>query len=136
MWWVLLGHIGIPFLFGAAFIFFTTAASKRRPTWGIALEAALTFSILGIGATGSIFENEMINKAFQVHSAVVGIAVVGINFLLTSFIILIRRYVFDTTSRKLLWSIVSLALGFLAILVTSEVFAYAYYSATETMLTR
>jgi hypothetical protein len=92
----------------------------------IALETALDLAILGIGATGAIFENQQMSDVFKEHSAIVGIAVVGINFLLTSFIILIKRYIFHTTNWKLLWSIVSISLGCLALLVTSEVLAYAY----------
>jgi hypothetical protein len=126
VWWVLLGHIGIPFLFGVAFVLFSVASSKTVPTWDIALETALDFAILGIGATGAIFENDTINKVFQEHSAVVGISVVGINFLLASFIVLIRRYILDMTTRKLLWGIVSVILGCLALVVTAEVLAYAY----------
>jgi hypothetical protein len=63
---------------------------------------------------------------FEQHSAVVGIAVVGVNFLLTSFIVLIRRYIFERTPKKLLWSVISMSLGCMALLVTSEVLAYAY----------
>jgi hypothetical protein len=126
MWWQLLGHIGIPLLFGIAFIFFSIASSTASPTWDIAIETALDFGILGIGATGAVFENEVITKAFSEHSAVVGIAIVGIDFLLVSFIILIRRYIFEVTQRKLLWSVISLSLGCLALLTTSEVLAYAY----------
>ena len=35
------------------------------------METALDFAILGIGATGAIFENDTINQVFQEHSAVV-----------------------------------------------------------------
>jgi len=94
------------------------------------------FAILGIGATGAIFENEAISKVFKEHSAVVGISVVGVNFLLTSFIVLIRRYIFEVTPRKLLWSILSISLGCLALLVTSEVLAYAYRMLPGTALSR
>jgi hypothetical protein len=116
MWWALLGHIGVPMLFGIAFVLFSVASGANSPTWDIALETALDFAVLGIGATGAIFENETISKAFEQHSAVVGIAVVGVNFLLTSFIVLIRRYIFGNTPKKLLWSIISMSLGCMALL--------------------
>jgi hypothetical protein len=61
MWWVLLGHIGVPLLFGIAFVLFSVASSSGSPTWDIAIETALDFAVLGIGATGAIFENEAIN---------------------------------------------------------------------------
>jgi hypothetical protein len=126
MWWVLLGHLGVPFVFGVAFVVFATASGTNPPTWDIALETALDFAVLGIGATGSIFENDMIGKAFGEHAAVVGIAVVGVNFLLTSIIVLIRRYVFENTPNKLFWGSFSISLGCLCLLVTSMVLAYAY----------
>jgi|SRR5215469_3828488 len=126
MWWALLGHIAIPLLFGIAFIFFSMAASRKRPSWDIAFETALDFAVLGIGATGAIFENPTITKVYGEHSAIVGIAVVGVNFFLTSLIVVIRRYIFHTTSRKLLCSIVSISLGCLALLVTAAVLSYAY----------
>jgi hypothetical protein len=126
VWWVLLGHIGIPLLFGVAFVLFSVASNTSVPTWDIAVETALNFAILGIGATGAIFENDTINQVFKEHSAVVGITVVGVNFLLASFVVLIRRFIFGTTTRKLLWGIISIILGSLALVVTSEVLAYAY----------
>ena len=82
--------------------------------------------MLGIVATGSIFENDTIAKAFGVHAAVVGIAVVGINFLLSSVIVLIRRFVYEHTPQKFLWGSFAISLGFLCLLVTSMVLAYAY----------
>ncbi len=136
MWWVLLGHIGVPLLFGIAFVVFSTAAAAKPPTWDIALETALDFAVLGIGATGAVFENETISQAFRQHSAVVGIAVVGVDFLLTSGIVLIRRYVFERTPRKLFWGSISISIGCLCILVTSLVLAYAYGVVPEAILTR
>lgn len=62
MWWVVLGHLGVPFVFGVAFVVFATASGRDAPTWDIALETALDFALLGIGATGSIFENDTIEK--------------------------------------------------------------------------
>ena len=126
MWWVVLGHLGVPFVFGVAFVVFATASGRNPPTWDIALETALDLAVLGIGATGSIFENDTIAKAFGIHAAVVGIAVVGINFLLSSVIVLIRRFVYEHTPRKLFWGSFSISLGFLSLLVTSMVLAYAY----------
>jgi hypothetical protein len=126
MWWVVLGHLGVPFVFGVAFVVFATASGRNPPTWDIALETALDLAVLGIGATGSIFENDAIAKAFGIHAAVVGIAVVGINFLLSSVIVLIRRFVYEHTPRKLFWGSFSISLGFLCLLVTSMVLAYAY----------
>jgi hypothetical protein len=129
MWWVMLGHLGIPFVFGVAFVVFATASSRNAPTWDIALETALDLAVLGIGATGSIFENETIAKAFGGHAAVVGIAVIGVNFLLSSVIVLVRRFVYEHTPRKLLWGSFSISIGFLCLLVTSMVLAYAYRMA-------
>jgi hypothetical protein len=112
-----------------AFVVFATASSRNAPTWDIALETALDLAVLGIGATGSIFENETIAKAFGGHAAVVGIAVIGVNFLLSSVIVLIRRFVYEHTPRKLLWGSFSISIGFLCLLVTSMVLAYAYRMA-------
>lgn len=126
MGWVLLAHIGLPLVFGIAFVLFSMAASPHPPTWDIAVETALDLAILGLGATGAIFENQTIVKAFGGHSAEVGIGVIGINLLLASCIVLIRRYIFESTTRKLLWSIISIILGSTALLVTSSVLAYSY----------
>jgi hypothetical protein len=52
MWWVLLGHIGVPLLFGIAFVVFSTSSAATLPTWDIASETALDLAVLGIGATG------------------------------------------------------------------------------------
>ena len=41
MWWVVLGHLGVPFVFGVAFVVFATASGRNPPTWDIALETAL-----------------------------------------------------------------------------------------------
>jgi len=126
VWWILLGHIGIPLAFGIAFVIFATASSVHAPTWDIAFETALDFAVLGIGATGAIFENETITSAFGHHSAVIGIAVIGGNFLLSSAIMFIRRYVFSGTHRKLLWACISIGLGCLCVLLISLVMAHAY----------
>lgn len=132
MGWVLLIHIGLPLVFGLAFVFFRTACSPHPPTWDIAIEAALDFAILGIGTTGAIFENPKIAAAFGEHSSGVGIAVVGIDFLLTSLIVLIRRYVFAPTEWKLLWTVISINLGALALSSTSGVLVYCYSAAPST----
>lgn len=131
MGWVLLIHIGLPLLFGIAFVFFSAASSPHPPTWDIAIETALDLAILGIGATAAIFENQTIAKVFGEHAAGVGIGVVGINFLFASLIVLIRRFVFTGTRQKLLWSIISLALGALALLATSGILAYSYHVASR-----
>jgi hypothetical protein len=102
MEWALLVHIGLPLVFGIAFVIFSVASSPTPPTWDIAIETALDLAILGIGATGAIFENQIIAKVFGEHAAVVGISVVGINLFLAALIVLIRRFVFVDTRRKLL----------------------------------
>jgi hypothetical protein len=130
MWWVVLGHLGVPFVFGVAFVVFATASGRNPPTWDIALETALDLAVLGIGATGSIFENDAIARAFGTHAAVVGIAVVGINFLLSSLIVLIRRFVYEHTQKKLLWGGIAISLGLMCLLVTSMVLSYAYRVAS------
>ncbi|HME35816.1 MAG TPA: hypothetical protein VKF84_11300 [Candidatus Sulfotelmatobacter sp.] len=126
MWWVLLGHIVVPLVFGFAFVVFATASSIGPPTWDVTFEMALDFAVLGIGATGAIFENDAINVAYGAHSAVIGITVVGANFLLSSVIMFIRRYVFEGAQNKLLWSCISIGLGCLCLVTTSFVLAHAY----------
>jgi hypothetical protein len=126
MGWVLLVHIGLPLVFGITFVFLRTASSPHAPTWDIAVDTALDLAILGIGATGAIFENAALEQAFPGHTVEVGIAVVAVDFLFTSLILLIRRYVFEISRHKFLWTVVSIDLGSLALLTTSGVLAYAY----------
>ena len=92
MGWVLLAHIGVPFLFGLSFVGFSAFASKGNPTWDLAAESALDLAILSIGATGALFENARLLATFQAQSALVAVTVIAINFLLTAAIVGVRRF--------------------------------------------
>lgn len=91
------------------------------------MDTALDLAILGIGATGAIFENATLTAVFKEHTAGVGIGVVALDFLFTSLILLIRRYVFASSPHKFVWTVVSIDLGSLSLLSTSGVLAYAYH---------
>jgi hypothetical protein len=90
------------------------------------VETALDLAILGIGATAAIFENPTIVAAFKEHSAEVGIGVIAVDLFFSALIVLIRRYIFPDTTRKLIWGIAAMTLGVCAILATSSVLAYSY----------
>jgi len=72
--------------------------------------------------------------AFGEHAAGVGIGVVGVNLVIASLIVLIRRFVFTPTRHKLLWSIITIILGCLVLLSTSGVLAYAYHVVGATKI--
>jgi hypothetical protein len=127
MFWVLLAHIGIPFIFGLVFMLFSIMSSPTPPSWAVALDTAFDLAILGIGATAAIFENPIVVAAFREHAAEVGIIVIAVDSLFFALIALIRRYVFEKTQHKLRWGVAAMTFGIFALLATSSVLAYSYH---------
>src|SRR5262245_10452240 len=111
--WILLAHIGVPLLFGLAFVVFSLAASKGPRGWDLAIETALDLAILSIGATGALFENPKLIAAFGVENTIVGIAVIGINLLLSSILVWLRRATSDGSNSP------GPGIGFLALFIGS-----------------
>jgi len=128
--WVLLAHIGLPLIFGLAFVGFSVASITGPLTWAIAIETALDLAILSIGATGAIFENPKLISAFGPENTLVGIGVIGINLLISSILLWLRRFAHDN-GRKPGSSIgfFALFLGALTIVVVASVVSWGYRSA-------
>ena len=127
MEWVLLVHLGLPLLFGLSFTLFRTASSQHVPNWDIALDTALDLAVLGIGATGAIFENPAVASAFGEHLAATELGVVGASFFFSALIVTIKRYVFEPSSHKFVLSMVAIVFGSLALFITSAVLGYAFH---------
>lgn len=130
--WVLLGHIGLPVLFGLAFVGFSVAASKGPRGWELAIETALDLAILSIGATGAIFENPKLIAAFGVENTLVGISVIGINLVFSSILLWLRRAAYDsgepTGPGR---GFAALFLGSLTIVVVASVVTWGYRSGQQ-----
>ena len=119
-------------MFGVAFVFFRTASSPldQPPTWHIALDTALDLAILSIGATGAMFDNPTVQKALGENLVSIELSVVGVSFLSSSLILVIKRFLFWSPPERFrfLMSVVTIDLGALTLFITSGVLAYSYHS--------
>jgi hypothetical protein len=84
--WLLLTHIalpiGIPLILGLAFAGLRAIANTEVPSWHIATDAALDLAILGIGATGAIFESSAVKDAMgQEPQMITGVLIMVCGFL-------------------------------------------------------
>ncbi|HEX4378455.1 MAG TPA: hypothetical protein VH022_00340 [Candidatus Acidoferrum sp.] len=127
MGWFLLAHIGLPLLFGTAFIIFSAAVDPRADGWDVLVETALDLTILSLGATGAIFDNLRVEQAFGSNSALVAIAMIAVN-LIFSAIIVMARAIAVRNERHFSFSggIIALCLGVLTLGITAGVLSWAY----------
>jgi hypothetical protein len=77
MWWFILAHIGLPVGFGIVFIIISAATGRRSDEWDVLAETALDLTILSLGATGAVFENPQVARAFGAESAIVAATVIS-----------------------------------------------------------
>ena len=127
--WVLLAHIGLPLIFGLAFVGFSVASIIGPLTWGIAIETALDLAILSIGATGALFENSKLIAAFGPEHTLVGIAIIGINLMISSILLWLRRYAHEGRKPGPVVGFCALFLGALTIVIVASVVYWGYKSA-------
>lgn len=127
MGWALLAHIGIPLLFGIAFLGFSAAATRGPMTWDLAIETGLDLAILSIGATGALFENPKLLAAFGDQNVLVGIGVVAVNLVLSSFLVLLKRRA-ATVSIGPLIGFLAVFIGLGTIGIEASVVSYGYRS--------
>jgi hypothetical protein len=120
-------------MFGVAFVLFRNASSPldQPPTWHIALDTALDLAILSIGATGAMFDNPTVEKALGENLVSIELSVIGVSFLSSSLILVIKRFLFWLPPERFrfLLSVVTIDLGALTLFITSGVLAYSYHSS-------
>jgi hypothetical protein len=127
MGWFLLAHIGLPLLFGVAFIIFSAAVNPRTDGWDVLVETALDLTILSLGATGAIFDNQRVEQAFGSNSALVAISMIAVNLIISSVIVMARAIaVRESKHFSFLGGIMVLFLGLLTLGVTAGVLSWAY----------
>lgn len=88
--WFLPAHIGLPMFFGIAFIIFSAAVMLSVDGWEVLVETAQDLTILSLGATGAIFDNPRVELAFGSNSALVAIAVIAVNLIVSAVVVFIR----------------------------------------------
>jgi hypothetical protein len=125
--WFLLAHIGLPLLFGTAFVIFSAAVSPTMVGWDVLVETAQDLAILSLGATGAIFDNSRVEQAFGSNSALMAIGLVGVELILSAIIVFARaKAIKDGKHFSLAGGIIVLFLGFLTLGLTAGVLVWAY----------
>jgi len=131
MGWLLLAHIGLPLFFGTAFVIFSAAVSPSVEGWDVLVDTAQDLTILGLGATGAIFDNSKVEQAFGANSALVAITVIAINLVFSALIVLFRARAIRNQKHFTFWNgIMMLFLGLLTLTVTAGVLVFAYRSGS------
>ena len=127
MGWFLLAHIGLPLLFGVAFIIFSAAVNPRTDGWDVLVETALDLTILSLGATGAIFDNQRVEQAFGSNSALVAISMIAVNLIISAVIVMARAIAIRKGEHfSFLGGIMVLFLGLLTLGITAGVLSWAY----------
>jgi hypothetical protein len=127
MGWFLLAHIGLPLLFGIAFIIFSAAVDPRADGWDVLVETALDLTILSLGATGAIFDNQRVEQAFGSNSALVAIAMIAVNLVFSAIIVMARAVAVRNQKHfSFPGGIMALCLGVLTLGITAGVLSWAY----------
>ncbi len=128
MGWLLLAHIGLPLIFGIIFIIIVSAVDPRTAGWDLLGEAALDFAILGLGATGSVFDNPRMEQAFPgANATLAAISVIAANLLFAAIIVSIRASIVRRGANfKAFSAILSIALGALGLGFTAGALVLAY----------
>jgi hypothetical protein len=130
MGWFLLAHMGLPVGFGLVFLIFSAATARDDDGWDVLAEAALDLTILALGATGAVFDNSQVEKAFGSNAAEVAMAVIAINLVLSAVIVFIKsRIVRRHAHFDLRSGIIVMFVGVLAVGITSGTFVLAYVHA-------
>ena len=130
MGWFLLAHIGLPLLFGIAFIIFSAAVDPRADGWDVLVETALDLTILSLGATGAIFDNQRVEQAFGSNSALVAIAMIAVSLIFSAIIVMARAIAVRNHEHfSFLGGIMVLCLGVLTLGITAGVLSWAYTHA-------
>jgi len=126
--WLLLAHIGLPLVFGIVFIIIVAAVDPRSTGWDLLGEAALDFAILGLGATGSVFDNPKMSQAFPgANATLAAISVIAVNLVFAAVIVFIRASQARKSTRFTGFSsILSLFLGVLGVGFTASTLVWAY----------
>jgi hypothetical protein len=119
--------MGLPVAFGLVFLIFSAATAQDDDGWDLLAEAALDLTILGLGATGAVFDNPRVEHAFGSNAAEVAMAVIAIDLILSAIIVFIKaRIVRRHAHFNLRSGIIVMFLGVLAIGLTSGTFVLAY----------
>jgi len=127
MGWFLLAHIGLPLLFGVAFVIFSAAVTPSSAGWDVLAETAQDLTILGLGATGAIFDNARVEQSFGSNSAAVAIAIIAVNLIFSALIVLARATAIKgNTHFSLFRGILVLFVGVLTLGITTGVLVWAY----------
>jgi hypothetical protein len=127
VWWFILAHIGLPVGFGIVFVIISAATGPRSDEWDVLAETALDLTILSLGATGAVFENPQVERAFGTESGVVAATVIVVNLILFSLIVLTRAIVVRRNQHFTFWrGIMVMFLGALTLSVTAGTLIWAY----------
>ncbi len=125
--WLILAHLGIPVLFGVAFLIIIIAVTPPAEGWEKLLEAALDLTILSLGATGAIFDNERVAQAFGANSALVAVTVIAADLIAASILVLIRaRTTRSQEPVSVSHGIIALFLGMITLLAPVGVIVWSY----------
>jgi hypothetical protein len=117
----------LPLLFGIAFIIFSAAVDPRADGWDVLVETALDLTILSLGATGAIFDNQRVEQAFGPNSALVAIAMIAVNLVFSAVIVMARAIsVRNHKHFSFSGGIIVLSLGGLTLGITAGVLTWAY----------
>lgn len=120
----MLAHIVLPVLFGMAFVGFSLVAQNGPFTWMIAIDTGLDLAILSIGATGALLDNPKLVERFGVDSILVGLVVVAVNLLLSSVMLMFKRW--SGEAPRMRNGVVCLFLGVVTLVVVGSVAAIGF----------
>lgn len=129
--WLLLSHIGLPALFGLAFVVFSMLPTQGPLTWEMAIEIGLDLAILSIGAIGALFGNPLLVGAYGgEHAVLLALAVLGINFILSGILLFMKRHAIEHDIGRGIGT-AALIIGALTIIVVGGVVSWAHKSGSE-----
>jgi hypothetical protein len=129
--WLLLSHIGLPALFGLAFVVFSMLPTRGPLTWHMAIEIGLDLAILSIGAIGALFGNPILVGAYGgEHAVLLALAVLGVNFVLSGILLFMKRHALDHEIGREIGT-AALIIGALTVIVVGGVVSWAHNSSAQ-----
>jgi hypothetical protein len=127
MIWFILAHIVPHLIFGIIFVIISAITMPPSEGWDLLAEVALDFAILGLGATGAVFDNSKVGDYFGVNAATLAISIVAVSLLLAVIIVAVRTALVRRNQHfSLLNGIIVVFLGVLTLAMPSVTLFWAY----------
>lgn len=127
MLWFVLAHIVPHLVFGIIFVIISAITTPPSEGWDLLGEVALDFAILGLGATGAVFDNSRVSSYYGENSATLAISIVAACLFLAVIIVAIRAALVRKNRHfSFFLGIIVMFLGVLTLAVPSVTLIWAY----------